>query len=187
MEQEGVHLARRQSGGGAVYQDLGNTNFTIVGGADAFNKDFNYGILTDALARAFNLNTRVSGRNDLVLVDASGDEHKISGSAYKLTTTRSFHHGTMLLNVNLGALGSLLSPSRAKLISKGVKSAQARVKNLSEVVDIDHESFCHAVEDAFCRAHGVDPENVQPQMLNRKSTSVGVCRFSLCVWWVCCA
>jgi len=63
---------------------------------------------------------------------------------------RSLHHGTMLLDLELGALGKYLNPSKAKLKSKGVESVVSRVTNLKEISpSIDHDSFCDAVENAF--------------------------------------
>jgi lipoate---protein ligase len=93
-----------------------------------------------------------SGRNDIVL-----DGKKISGSAYKLklgrkdgSGRRSLHHGTMLLDLELGALGKYLSPNKKKLESKGSESVISRVMNLKEVCpDIDHDKFCDALSDSF--------------------------------------
>ena len=101
---------------------------------------------------AFNIVGEASGRNDLVV-----DGKKISGSAYKLklgkkdgSGKRSLHHGTMLLDLELGALGKYLNPNKKKLESKGVDSVISRVMNLKEAsADITHDSFCQALERAF--------------------------------------
>ena len=93
-----------------------------------------------------------SGRNDLTVNDK-----KVSGSAYKLklgkkdgSGKRSLHHGTMLLDLELGALGKYLNPNKKKLESKGVDSVVSRVMNLTEAVpEITHNSFCQALEEAF--------------------------------------
>lgn len=95
-----------------------------------------------------------SGRNDLTV-----DGKKVSGSAYKLklgrndgTGKRSLHHGTMLLDLELGALGKYLNPNKKKLESKGVDSVISRVMNLKEMVpDINHDSFCTALEQAYIK------------------------------------
>ncbi|KAJ3451942.1 lipoate-protein ligase [Anaeramoeba flamelloides] len=144
MRQNGVNLARRESGGGAVYQDLGNTNFTFLVGRKDFSKEANNSIIVRALSH-FGIKAEVSGRNDLTV-----DQKKISGSAYKLTNERAFHHGTMLMNVDLKALGKYLTVNKLKLQSKGVKSVRSRVSNLIEYnKEIEHEGFCKATIEEF--------------------------------------
>ena len=84
---------------------------------------------------------------------------KISGSAYKLklgrkdgSGRRSLHHGTMLLNLELGALGRYLNPSKAKMQSKGVDSVVSRVINLQEMCpEINHANFCESLEEQFAQ------------------------------------
>ena len=151
MEEAGVVLSRRQSGGGAVYQDLGNTNFTFVSHRDEFSKERNNAILVAALA-SFNVPVVASGRNDIVM---SGDDgRKISGSAFKFTKDRAFHHGTLLIDVQLNALGALLNPSKAKLLSKGITSVAARVVNLTEINSaITHESLSAAIMREFYQCY----------------------------------
>ena len=160
LEENGVTLARRNSGGGCVYQDLGNSVFSFINPIAKNSKvDFktmNIEVLLRAL-KQFGIDAEASGRNDLV-VENQGLKKKISGSAYQLKLgnpktgegKRSLHHGTMLLDVDLGALGNYLNPSKAKLESKGVQSVISRVMNLSEVnPSLDHDAFCDAVEDHF--------------------------------------
>ena len=140
LEQDGVTLARRKSGGGCVYQDLGNSVFSFLNPVNGFDKvDFktmNNDLLLGALKK-FGLEAKASGRNDLT-IENEGVDKKISGSAYKLKLgniktgegRKSLHHGTMLLDLELGALGKYLNPSKAKLESKGVDSVISRVINL---------------------------------------------------------
>ena len=117
----------------------------------------NNDILLNSLQNGFGITAEASGRNDLV-VEHEGVNRKISGSAYKLKLgnaatgegRRSLHHGTMLLDLELNALGKYLNPSKAKLESKGVDSVISRVINLRELNDsIDHDSFCKALEESF--------------------------------------
>lgn len=148
MNADGIHLARRQSGGGAVYQDLGNTNFTFLSPRSLFDKEKNTEIITRAIGQ-FNITATASGRNDIIVGD-----RKISGSAYKLSADRAFHHGTLLINVDLGALGRYLSPSKQKLESKGVSSVTARVTNLAELdTRITHETLCETIVHEFKSHH----------------------------------
>ena len=80
---------------------------------------------------------------------------KVSGSAYQQMGDRSLHYGTMLIDLELGALGNYLIPSKAKLEAKGIPNAAAKVMNLKEITkDIDHDSFCDSVEEAFIEQWG---------------------------------
>ena len=126
MEKDKVALARRCSGGGAVYQDLGNICFTIICPAQQADKTKNFEIVLKTLAMMGNEAT-VSGRND-VLVDG----RKVSGSAFQTTQGRFCHHGTMLISTNLSKLPDYLTPNEHKLQSHGVKSVASRVANLTE-------------------------------------------------------
>lgn len=155
LEADGVTLARRPTGGGCVYRDLGDTGFSFINPHASFEdqrdfKTMNNDVLLDALSR-FGVEAEPSGRNDLVV-----DGRKISGSAWRLRKNksgeghRSLHHGTMLLDVDLDALGRYLSPNKLKMESKGIASVAARVVNLCEVTPtIDHASFCDAAASAF--------------------------------------
>ena len=128
MEQDKVHLARRQSGGGAVFHDLGNTNFTFMAGKPEYNKEISTDIVLQGL-KLLGIEGRATGRNDLVVGD---DENmkKFSGSAYRETPDRGFHHGTLLLSADLSRLANYLNPDPKKLQSKGITSVRARVPTL---------------------------------------------------------
>lgn len=157
-ERDGVTIARRHSGGGAVFQDLGNTCFTFMSPRDgsltpkelyAKNND----ILIGALKR-LGIDAQASGRNDLV-VESQGESFKISGSAFKESPDRVFHHGTMLLHVDLSRLGQYLTPNQKKLQAKGIKSVASRVKNLNELrADLDHTAFSEALISEFESTYG---------------------------------
>ncbi len=155
---DGVQLVRRHSGGGAVFQDLGNTCFTFMSAREkgVTPKELyarNNEILVGALRR-LGVETEASGRNDLV-VRQGDEEFKISGSAFKESPDRCFHHGTMLLNVDLSRLGGYLTPNQVKLQAKGIKSVQARVKNLVDLLPgLDHDAFSAALIAEFFAYYG---------------------------------
>ena len=142
-------LARRYSGGGAVYQDLGSTTFTFaheVGPHSSVTKlvDDNFNMLVDAL-KSLGIPAARKGRNDLVV-----GESKVSGSAFKQTANRFVHHGTILVNTDMSNLGRFLTPSKLKLKSKGISSVSARVSNLSDTVSsVDHEKVCDSLTRIF--------------------------------------
>lgn len=162
MEADGVYLARRQSGGGAVFHDLGNTNFTFLSSSGGYDQDANFEIIIRALAR-FGITAEKSGRNDILV-----DGKKISGSAFKHTKERSFHHGTLLINADLGRLVDYLNPHKKKLVSKGIKSVRSRVANLTEFdAALDHASVCEAVMESFFEYHNArcEPEYLDESTL----------------------
>lgn len=148
MEQDGIKLARRSSGGGAVFHDLGNTCFTFMAGKPGYDKSVSTGIILRALS-VLGVAAQASGRNDLVVETADG-VRKISGSAYRESIDRGFHHGTLLLDANLSRLADYLNPDKKKLQAKGIASVRSRVANLVELLpDIRHETVRNAVIQAF--------------------------------------
>jgi lipoate-protein ligase A len=154
MRDEGVKLARRQSGGGAVYHDSRNLNFTFMSGLDEYSKERNFEIIINALS-GFGIDAEVSGRNDIL----SGGR-KISGSAFKLTKDRAFHHGTLLVDVDLNRLSEYLNPDKKKLISKGIKSVKSRVANLTEFnSELKVESLASGIRDSFFNMLGSGTED----------------------------
>lgn len=127
LEAEGGTLARRLSGGGAVFHDLGNLNFTFLVSKENFDVDKQLSVIQQA-CRLAGISAEKSGRNDLL---AQG--HKFSGNAFYHSGNRSYHHGTLLIDVDMDKLQRYLSPPKAKLQAKGVASVRSRVVNLSEL------------------------------------------------------
>ncbi|MGO2279071.1 lipoate--protein ligase [Psychrobacter sp. AOP7-D1-21] len=161
MEADDIFLARRQSGGGAVFHDLGNTNFTFLSPKDDYDQEANFTIIINALKK-LGIEATLSGRNDMQVGD-----RKISGSAFKHAADRSFHHGTLLVNANMQKLGDYLNPHPLKLKAKGIKSVRARVANLVEFNEtINHETLSDAIIEAFCEYHG---ETAQVEQLDEAS------------------
>ncbi|WP_305840567.1 lipoate--protein ligase [Photobacterium leiognathi] len=166
MEQDGITLARRQSGGGAVFHDLGNTNFTFMAGKPQYDKNVSTNIVLSAL-KTLGINAKATGRNDLV-VEVGEDERKFSGSAYRETMDRGFHHGTLLLNADLTRLANYLNPDKKKLEAKGITSVRSRVTNLSDInPDIHHDNVSEAIKEAFFSHYGerVEVEYISPENL----------------------
>lgn len=152
MEEDKILLARRQSGGGAVFHDLGNSNFTFLSSKSLFDKTANMSIISKAINH-FGFSARASGRNDIVIETDLG-ERKISGSAFKETKDRSFHHGTLLINADLTKLERYLNPDKKKLESKGITSVRSRVTNLKDLnSQITHDLLCEQIIQEFFLHH----------------------------------
>jgi len=132
VEENGIHVVRRLSGGGAVYHDLGNLNFSFITKDDG-ESFHNFRKFTEpvvaALAR-LGVNAELSGRNDITV-----DGRKISGNAQFSTKGRMFSHGTLMLDSEIDAVVAALKVKKEKIESKGIKSIRSRVANISEFLD----------------------------------------------------
>lgn len=153
LEQEGGHLARRLSGGGAVFHDLGNLNFTFLVCLEDYSVPRQMEVIRSAVA-SLGIPAEVSGRNDIL---ARG--RKFSGNAFYKNGRQAYHHGTLLVAADMEKLGRYLHPSRAKLKAKGVESVRGRVVNLRELnpaVTVD--SLKKALKYAFSNVYGLPVE-----------------------------
>ncbi|WP_426455048.1 lipoate--protein ligase [Paenibacillus sp. S-38] len=129
VEEKGIHVVRRLSGGGAVYHDLGNLNFSFITRDDGASFH-NYRKFTEPVIRALHelgVAAELSGRNDIQV-----GERKISGNAQFATRGRMFTHGTLLFDSHMENVASALKVNPLKIQSKGVKSVRSRVANISE-------------------------------------------------------
>jgi len=154
MQKDGIPLLRRQSGGGTVYHDPGNTNFTFFCSRENYNEDENFFLVSDALSRGFGVSPKRSGRNDLLL-----KEKKISGSAFKFTGRSALHHGTLLVSADLSCLKKYLSPKPFSIKSKSIPSAPSPVTNLSLFSPAaDHTSVTRALINRFSIQYGEPAE-----------------------------
>lgn len=165
MKQDEVHLARRTTGGGAVFHDLGNTNFTFLSPKESYRRENNIQIIFDAL-KSFDIHAEASGRNDLLIPFADGPR-KFSGSAYREKKDRAFHHGTLLLHADLTRLGNYLTPNIKKLQAKGKESVRSRVANLNEIMaGLKHADIVTAMVRSFEKFYGGKAE---VELLSMKS------------------
>ncbi len=156
LQQEGGHLARRLSGGGAVFHDLGNLNFTFLMPQGLYDLDRQLTVIQRAV-ESFGIKVCRSGRNDLL-----ARERKFSGNAFYKNGKQAYHHGTLLVSADLEKLGRYLSPSKLKLQAKGVDSVRSRVGNLAELCpDITIEGMKAALTDSFAQVCNGSVENLE--------------------------
>ncbi|WP_141433144.1 lipoate--protein ligase [Bacillus sp. 03113] len=129
VEEKGLHVVRRLSGGGAVYHDLGNLNFSFITKDDG-ESFHNFRKFTEPVVsalRKLGVNAELSGRNDIL-----AEGRKISGNAQFSTRGRMFSHGTLLFHSEIEHVVSALKVKQDKIESKGIKSIRSRVANISE-------------------------------------------------------
>lgn len=133
VKQNKIKVVRRQSGGGAVFHDLGNINFTFISCNDNSFSDFKRFTMPiiDAL-KNLNIQSEFSGRNDLLI-----DNQKFSGNAQYNYKNKVMHHGTLLFSSEINDLSSALKVKPSKFIGKSVKSVKSRVTNIANHLEQD--------------------------------------------------
>lgn len=145
LENEGGYLARRSTGGGAVYQDLGNLCFTFIASPEVYDLSRQFRVIQNACLK-FGIKTEISGRNDIVTANG----HKFSGNAFSVTRRCRLHHGTIMTDVNKENLARYLTPSNDKIEAKGVRSVKSRVCNLREINPaVTADAMKEALKEAF--------------------------------------
>ena len=140
-----IALVRRVTGGGAVYHDLGNLNYTIVGRSEDLERDYpEYASLMMKALQTLGIPATLSGRNDILVKGK-----KISGFAKRVSRNRLMVHGTLMYDVDLDKLTQVLNPSATKLQSKGIASVRSRVANLREYLPetADIQAFSQRLEE----------------------------------------
>ncbi|MEG0255390.1 lipoate--protein ligase [Vagococcus sp.] len=139
VEKQGIHVVRRLSGGGAVYHDAGNLNFSFIMPDDG--ESFrNFGKVTQPIIDALHdmgvEGAELKGRNDLVI-----DGKKFSGNAMYSTNGRMFAHGTLMFDSDVNEVVNALKVRKDKIESKGIKSIRSRVTNIKPYLTDTHQNM----------------------------------------------
>lgn len=149
LEQDGGYLMRRRTGGGAVFHDLGNLNFSFVVPYEMYDTTRQFAVLQRAV-ESYGLDTEISGRNDVLC-----QGRKFSGNAFAKGRQQRLHHGTILIRTDVELLQRYLKVKPAKLQKHGVASVQSRVVNLSELVpQITAQNIVTPLVEAFGQVYG---------------------------------
>lgn len=161
MKQDGIKLVRRISGGGTVYHDMGNLNFTFVSNIEDRNMEKQLKVIKGAVEK-FGIKADFSGRNDLLC-----EGKKFSGHAFYEEDGNCFHHGTLMVDVDMQILGDILKPSKLKLEAKGISSVKSRVVNLKALcAGISIEKLLGALAESFELEYGTFGELVEYSLEN---------------------
>ena len=178
----GIAVVRRMTGGGAVYHDLGNLNYSIFAFETEANKryidfaPFAEPVLT--ALRALGVAAEFSGRNDIL-----GGGRKVSGSAKCVHAGRILFHGTLLFDVDFEAMAAVLTPPRAKIEAKGVASVRARVANLNEFLPgLTRETFRPALERELLRQFDLNEPLLIPDNWKREAERIADERYRSWEW-----
>ncbi len=146
VEQQDIKIVRRNSGGGCVYHDLGNINYSFA--QDQSSTDSFHFFMQPIISflKEYNINAEISGRNDIEI-----NQQKISGNAQYYYKNRILHHGTLLFDCDLSVLVKCLNVNKKKLQAKGVTSIKARVTNLKEFFNNEQLNTSKAFIDALMK------------------------------------
>ncbi|MFY9285257.1 MAG: lipoate--protein ligase [Tissierellaceae bacterium] len=159
IKMKGIQVVRRITGGGAVYHDLGNLNFSIITNAEGSKIDFKkYNIsILEALIK-LGVKCELSGRNDITI-----EGKKFSGIAQSIWKDRVLNHGTLLFNTELDVLNNALNVKKDKIESKGVKSVKSRVTNVKDHlnVDVDIEEFREILARSILNTDDVEAKTLK--------------------------
>jgi len=151
---DGGYVMRRRSGGGAVYHDDGNINFSFLVPHAYYDQTRQFSVLQRAV-ESYGLHTEVSGRNDVLC-----EGRKFSGNAFNKSRYQHLHHGTILIKGNIDDLKRYLIVKPSKLQKHGVASVQSRVVNLSELAPVTAENIVPRLIEAFQQEYGMQAQEI---------------------------
>ena len=175
--ESGGKIARRLSGGGAVYHDMGNLNFTFILPKSDFDVSRQLSVIRMAVA-AYRLDAVQSGRNDLLIGD-----RKFSGNAFYKAGHSAYHHGTLLVDCDMGVMAGYLTVSPEKLRSHGVQSVPSRVVNLRTLAqDMTIDNLECELFQAFSAVYKAKPAVLDEMMLDQHSLGLLTEQFSDPEW-----
>ena len=161
LEGEGGHLMRRATGGGAVYHDMANLNFSFIVPNALYDTDRQFGVLRKAV-ESYGLTTELSGRNDVLC-----EGRKFSGNAFSRGKHQRLHHGTILIKVNTADMQRYLKVKPSKLQRHGVASVRSRVVNLSELAPVTSDNIMPRLRQAFEETYGSTAQTLPFDVLAR--------------------
>lgn len=177
LEKDDGYLVRRLSGGGAVYHDMGNLNFTFLVRKGNYDVDRQMSVIIRAM-QLMGLKAEKSGRNDALI-----DGRKFSGNAFYERNDFCYHHGTLLLDVNKQQMAKYLNVSADKLKSKSVESVRSRVANLCEFYPgVTVELVSAKLREAFGEIYGLEVTDYDTGRFSKETIEEYENRFASWEW-----
>lgn len=177
LEEQGGFLARRLSGGGAVFHDLGNLNFTFISRKKHYNVDRQLSVILEALEK-LSIAAQKTGRNDITV-----DGRKFSGNAFFESGDYCYHHGTLLVDVDIENMSKYLTVSKQKLQSKGVDSVRSRVVNLKELCPVlTIPLLTQKLKEAFALCYEGEVTELSFESLSKKELEKLEKKFASFAW-----
>lgn len=173
LHKDKATLVRRLSGGGAVYHDLGNLNYTFMTSDKHYDVQRQLSVIMKAV-QCFDIEAVFSGRNDLL-----AEGKKFSGNAFYKTLNKRYHHGTLLVDVDQEKMSRYLNVRLSKFQGKGVRSVKSRVVNLKAlneritIVDLK-KALVHAFEEIYgMKAKAIDKQELDGEAIRIKMNRFG--------------
>ena len=179
LHQHNISLARRITGGGAVYHDLGNLNYTIVGRSADIERDYpQYASYMMLALQALGVEAELSGRNDILV-----NGRKVSGYAKRIYKDRLMVHGTLMFDVDIERLTHALTPPTEKFISKGISSVKSRVANLKDYLPgiTSAQELSQALEHHLSRQYQ-DQEYLLTEAQQTEISAIAQSKFATPEW-----
>jgi lipoate---protein ligase len=180
IDENGIKVARRMTGGGAVYHDLGNLNFTYITTFDSSgNVDFRkFACPVIEALKGYGLAPELSGRNDILL-----DGKKISGTAQACIGKRLMFHGTLLYDINVENAGRSLNVKADKIEAKGVESVKSRITNIKPYLpkDCSIRDLKESILTSFAKSKNFSTKEINPEDV-RFITELKNSKYSTAEW-----
>ncbi|MCI5839982.1 MAG: lipoate--protein ligase [Peptoniphilaceae bacterium] len=154
--ENGITLVRRLSGGGCIYTDEKNMQYTFVESDDYANDFKHFAQMMIAQMEKMGLNPEFSGRNDILI-----DGKKISGNAQYIKNSMVVHHGTILFDIDSEKMSKSLTPQKIKFEGKAVKSAASRITTINDMIDMEYDEFFNKIKKGI-----IEDNKLLPYTLN---------------------